>query len=96
MNAYTATDGYTFAGHGLASWNTRPDGTGDSYKPGDTIAIDRPTTLYAQWADTTQTVMPETGGTVGDHGFGKIIGGGVCLFGLILIPFARRRMRRNR
>lgn len=78
MPAYTATDGYTFAGHGLASWNTKPDGTGDSYKPGDTIAIDRPTTLYAQWADITQTVMPETGGTVGDRRFGKIIGGGAA------------------
>ena len=30
VNAYTATDGYTFAGHGLASWNTRSDSTGDS------------------------------------------------------------------
>lgn len=76
VNAYTATDGYTFAGHGLASWNTKPDGTGDSCKPGDTIAIDKPTTLYAQWADTTQTAMPETGGTVNDHYLLKTIGGG--------------------
>ena len=74
--AYTATDGCTLAGHGLASWNTKPDGTGDSYKPGDAIAIDRPTTLYAQWADTTQTAMPETGGTVNDHYLLKTIGGG--------------------
>lgn len=96
VNAYTATDGCTYAGHGLASWNTKPDGTGDSYKPGDTIAIDRPTTLYAQWADTTQTAMPETGGTVNDHYLLKTIGGGVCLFGLILMPLAWRRMRRSR
>lgn len=78
VNAYTATDGYTFAGHGLASWNTKPDGTGDSCKPGDTIAIDKPTTLYAQWADTTQTAMPETGGTVNDHYLLKTIGGGAA------------------
>lgn len=96
VNAYTATDGYTFAGHGLASWNTKPDGTGDSCKPGGTIAIDKPTTLYAQWADTTQTAMPETGGTVNDHYLLKTIGGGVCLFGLILMPLAWRRMRRSR
>lgn len=51
--------------------------------------------LYAQWEDA-MTVMPETGGTVGDRRFGKIIGGGGCLFGLILITFARRRMRRSR
>ena len=96
VNAYTATDGYTFAGHGLASWNTKPDGTGDSCKPGDMIAIDKPTTLYAQWADTTQTAMPETGGTVNDHYLLKTIGGGGCLFGLILMPLAWRRMRRSR
>lgn len=96
VNAYTATDGYTLAGHGLASWNTKPDGTGGSYRPGDMIAIDKPTTLYAQWADTTQTAMPETGGTVNDHYLLKTIGGGVCLFGLILMPLAWRRMRRSR
>lgn len=76
VDAYTATDGYTLTGHGLASWNTRPDGTGDSYKPGDAIIINKPTTLYAQWADTTQTAMPETGGTVNDHYLLKTIGGG--------------------
>lgn len=77
VNAYTATDGYTFAGHGLASWNTKPDGTGDSYGPGDTIAIDKPTTLYAQWADTTQTAMPETGGTLTNRNLTTILGGGL-------------------
>lgn len=77
VNAYTATDGYTFAGHGLASWNTKPDGTGDSCKPGDTIAIDKPTTLYAQWADTTQTAMPETGGTLTNRNLTTILGGGL-------------------
>lgn len=77
VNAYTATDGYTLAGHGLASWNTKPDGTGDSYKPGDMIAIDKPTTLYAQWADTTQTAMPETGGTLTNRNLTTILGGGL-------------------
>lgn len=76
VNAYTATDGYTLAGHGLASWNTKPDGTGDSCKPGDMIAIDKPTTLYAQWADTTQTAMPETGGTLTNRNLTTILGGG--------------------
>lgn len=77
VNAYTATDGYTFAGHGLASWNTKPDGTGDSCKPGDMIAIDKPTTLYAQWGDTTQTAMPETGGTLTNRNLTTILGGGL-------------------
>ena len=31
--------------------------------------------LYAQWTDA-MTAMPETGGTVSDRRFGKIIGGG--------------------
>ena len=38
--------------------------------------------------------MPETGGTVGDHGFGKIIGG-ACLLALIPALLARRRVRRS-
>lgn len=80
VNAYTATDGYTLAGHGLASWNTKPDGTGDSYKPGDMIAIDRPTTLYAQWADTTRTAMPETGGTLTNRNLTTILGGGLAFW----------------
>lgn len=93
VNAYTATDGYTFAGHGLASWNTKPDGTGDSCKPGDTIAIDKPTTLYAQWADTTQTAMPETGGTLTNRNLTTILGG-ACFLALVPILSARRRRRR--
>lgn len=93
VNAYTATDGYTFAGHGLASWNTKPDGTGDSCKPGDMISIDRPTTLYAQWADTTQTAMPETGGTLTNRNLTTILGG-ACLLALMPILSARRRRRR--
>lgn len=80
VNAYTATDGYTFAGHGLASWNTKPDGTGDSCKPGDTIAIDRPTTLYAQWTDITRTAMPETGGTLTNRNLTTILGGGLAFW----------------
>lgn len=77
-SAYTATAGYTFAGHGLSAWNTKPDGSGDSYKPGDTITIDKPTTLYAQWVDITQPSLPETGGTVDNHYLLKTIGGGAA------------------
>ena len=94
VNAYTATDGYTLAGHGLASWNTKPDGTGDSYRPGDMIAIDKPTTLYTQWTDTTQTAMPETGGTLTNRNLTTILGGGACLLALMPILSARRRRRR--
>ena len=37
-------DGLTFTG-----WNTKPDGTGDAYRPGDTLTVTGDTTLYAQW-----------------------------------------------
>ncbi len=37
-------DGYEFV-----CWNTKKDGTGDSYKPGASITVFMNTTLYAQW-----------------------------------------------
>ena len=37
-------EGYTFAG-----WNTKAEGDGDTYQPGDTITIDENITLYAIW-----------------------------------------------
>ena len=94
VNAYTATDGYTLAGHRLAGWNTKSDGTGDAYEPGEEIAIDRPTTLYAQWTDVTQTAMPETGGHAGHAP--PIVGGIVTAAALALAVMARRRVDRHR
>lgn len=32
------------------SWNTKPDGSGKKYLPGDTIKLTKDTTLYAQWS----------------------------------------------
>lgn len=46
-NCVTAPAGGTFYG-----WNTRPDGTGVTYQPGDTITLDKRTvTLYALWTE---------------------------------------------
>ena len=44
-NAFT-NDGYTFAG-----WNTKADGTGESYGDGDSwkMSEDKPNKLFAQW-----------------------------------------------
>lgn len=91
---------YAKSGETFAGWNTKADGSGTAYKDKGEVtnlasSQDDVVVLYAQWEDA-MTVMPETGGTVSDRRFGKTIGGGVCLFGLILIPFARRRMRRSR
>ncbi len=35
----------------FAYWSTNPDGTGDHFKPGDTIIMTETTNLYAQWED---------------------------------------------
>lgn len=73
-NRYAKSD-KTFTG-----WNTKADGSGAMYRnkaEATNLASgqDDIVVLYAQWTDA-MTAMPETGGTVGDHGFGKIIGGG--------------------
>ena len=79
MTANTfAREGYRFTG-----WNTRGDGKGKAFADKQAVtnllAHDGATgVLYAQWEDA-MTVMPETGGTVGDHGFEKTIGGGLPL-----------------
>lgn len=71
---------YARPGKAFAGWNTKADGRGAMYRnraEATNLASTRDAVvvLYAQWTDA-MTVMPETGGTVGDHGFGKIIGGG--------------------
>lgn len=37
-------DGYVFLG-----WNTKPDGTGEEYSPGQSITLTEALTLYAHW-----------------------------------------------
>ncbi len=41
--------GITRACHSFAEWNTAPDGSGQSYAPGDTMVLNNNVTLYAQW-----------------------------------------------
>lgn len=55
-------DNMTFTG-----WNTQPDGSGTSYKTGDSIGGDA--TLYAQWQDGTRLkdlAKPSTGGNTSE------------------------------
>ena len=55
-------DPFTKPGSILIGWNTKPDGSGDSYEPGDMIPMgDEDETLYAQWKEL-PSVMPSTGG----------------------------------
>lgn len=91
---------YARPGKAFAGWNTKADGSGAMYRNKAEVTNlasgqDDVVVLYAQWEDA-MTAMPETGGTVGDHGFGKTIGGGACLLALIPVLLAGRRMRRNR
>ena len=91
---------YVKSGETFTGWNTKADGSGAMYRNRAEVTNlasgqDDVVVLYAQWEDA-MTAMPETGGTVGDHGFGKTIGGGACLLALIPVLLARRRMRRNR
>jgi hypothetical protein len=52
--------GYYFTG-----WNTEPDGSGTSYKPGDKITLNSDVELYAQWSDlpTVEVTLQASGGT---------------------------------
>lgn len=77
-NRYAKSD-KTFTG-----WNTKADGSGAMYRNKAEVTNlasgqDDVVVLYAQWEDA-MTAMPETGGTVGDHGFGKTIGGGLVFW----------------
>ena len=48
-------DIFTWPGHKIVGWNTRPDGSGTNYGPGEYITITRDTDFYAVWADATET-----------------------------------------
>lgn len=48
-NATIAPNGYTRNGYTFQTWNTKADGTGNTYRPGDSITLTGDITLYAQW-----------------------------------------------
>lgn len=64
-NTFTNTNG-TFK-----EWNTKQDGTGDSYGAGSTITITRNTTLYAQWLGSNPTYTITFDKQSGDGGTGS-------------------------
>ena len=51
--------GYTFTG-----WNTAADGSGESYTPGDDLALTADTTFYAQWEENDEAAPTTTTWTV--------------------------------
>ncbi|NEG89826.1 InlB B-repeat-containing protein [Bifidobacterium aerophilum] len=64
-------NGFTWNSHEFQGWNTKADGTGTSYKPGDKHAFSSNTTLYAQWKTLNATIRYDgngaTSGTVADQ-----------------------------
>ena len=77
-------DNLTFTG-----WNTKDDGTGTTYRPGDKMTITVDTTLYAQWARVPETTMPDTGGHV--NRIPPVIGILSMSVALVFFTLARRR-----
>ena len=54
-------ENYEFAG-----WNTKANGTGTAYNPGDSLVVEGDTTLYAQWNRTHYVVTYNPNGGTGD------------------------------
>ncbi|MCC3372633.1 InlB B-repeat-containing protein [Cohnella sp. REN36] len=53
-------------GHSFAGWNTKADGSGTSYGPGDTFAMGAAgVTLYAKWSPNSYTVAYDGNGSTG-------------------------------
>ncbi|MBR5930878.1 MAG: Ig-like domain-containing protein, partial [Lachnospiraceae bacterium] len=53
---YTVSaNGFTREGFVFQKWNTKADGTGSNYAPGDSISLTEDTTLYAQWHEACET-----------------------------------------
>lgn len=48
-NVDTKPNGFNRVGYTFTGWNTKSDGTGTPYKPGDEINLTADLTLYAQW-----------------------------------------------
>ena len=89
-------DPFSKPGSILIGWNTKPDGTGDSYQPGDDVPMDdEDKTLYAQWKELVD-VLPSTGGDGIDLPLLPIVAGGVLAMLLLAVGvvFKVRRSRR--
>ena len=56
-----ADNQFTRSGYSFSGWNTKADGSGETYKNGDSVPLDDETvTLYAQWTENSTPVIPDT------------------------------------
>lgn len=53
MNLQVADNGFTREGYSFMHWNTKPDGTGDTYPIGSMYTKDESVMMYAIWKDIT-------------------------------------------
>lgn len=61
VEATVLPNAYAKADHTFKGWNTKSNGSGTSYAPGDTIKIEDDITLYAQWeCDYYKTISHKT------------------------------------
>ena len=59
-------NGFDWPGHEFKGWNTKPDGTGDTLQPGDTMTpLTGDAVLYAQWDELPATVTYDPNGGTG-------------------------------
>ena len=91
IQAIVAANKWSHEALSFTGWNTRPDGMGDAYKPGDRLTIANDATLYAQWERVPETTMPETGGTMSHRRLTTMLGGGLVLMALPLAIMRRRK-----
>lgn len=61
----------TKAGYELVGWNTKADGTGETYKVGDVFRPTKDTTLYAMWSKLPRGSVKITKQLTGDIAYGS-------------------------
>ncbi len=64
---------YKWPGHRFTGWNTKADGTGTSYSPGDVIPNCGKITLYAQWESTTSVTQGDDGSYIVTMGANEVM-----------------------
>ncbi len=86
---YTATipeNGFTRDGYAFTGWNTRSNGRGTAYAPGDPVTLTANITLYAQWTSA-YTVFLDPNGAAGEAVRQEIARGASAA--IPVVPFTR-------
>ena len=57
----------TWSRHRFLKWNTKANGSGTNYSPGEAYVLDEDVTLYAQWEEVTEVIYTITYRSNGDN-----------------------------